>query len=83
MYGPMVWAAAVANSVITLWTTILGVGAGGVVEGYEDKYYYGRRANGIYIPRYRNLFGDKRDYLEALVTRVVQAGQDGAVKLQK
>src|SRR5882724_2383642 len=41
----------------------LGVGAGGDVEGYEDKYYYGRRANGIYIPRYRNLFGDKRDYL--------------------
>jgi choline dehydrogenase-like flavoprotein len=41
----------------------LGVGAGGSVEGYEDKYYYGRRANGIYIPRYRNLFGEKRDYL--------------------
>ncbi len=41
----------------------LGVGAGGDVEGYEDKYYYGRRANGVYIPRYRNLFGDKRDYL--------------------
>ena len=41
----------------------LGVGAGGTVEGYEDKYYYGRRANGIYIPRFRNLFGDKRDYL--------------------
>jgi choline dehydrogenase-like flavoprotein len=41
----------------------LGVGASGIVEGYEDKYTYGRRANGIYIPRYRNLFGDKRDYL--------------------
>ncbi|MDP4148846.1 MAG: GMC family oxidoreductase [Bacteroidota bacterium] len=41
----------------------LGVGASGTVEGYEDKYYYGRRANGIYVPRYRNLFGDKRDYL--------------------
>lgn len=41
----------------------LGVGAGGVVEGYEDKYYYGRRPNGFYIPRYRNLFGDKREYL--------------------
>ena len=41
----------------------LGVGAGGRVEGHEDKYYFGRRANGIYIPRYRNLFGDKRDYL--------------------
>lgn len=41
----------------------LGVGAGGTVEGYDDKYFYGRRANGIYIPRYRNLFGDKRDYI--------------------
>jgi len=41
----------------------LGVGVGGWVEGYEDKYYYGKRPNGIYIPRFRNLFGDKRDYL--------------------
>ncbi len=41
----------------------LGVGASGLVEGFEDKYTFGRRANGIYIPRYRNLFGDKRDYL--------------------
>jgi choline dehydrogenase-like flavoprotein len=41
----------------------LGVGASGTVEGFEDKYYYGRRANGIYIPRYRNFFGDKREYL--------------------
>ena len=41
----------------------LGVGANGEVDGYEDKYTYGRRANGIYIPRYRNLFGDKRDYV--------------------
>lgn len=41
----------------------LGVGAGGVVDGYDDKYYFGRRANGIYIPRYRNLNGEKRDYI--------------------
>jgi len=38
-------------------------GAEGVVEGYEDRYYFGRRANGIYIPRFRNFNGDKRDYL--------------------
>lgn len=38
-------------------------GASGDVEGYEDKYYYGRRPNGVYIPRYRNFFGDKRDYV--------------------
>lgn len=41
----------------------LGVGANGTVEGYEDKYYYGKRPNGVYIPRFRNIFGDKRDYL--------------------
>lgn len=41
----------------------LNVGASGTVNGYEDKYYYGRRANGIYIPQYRNVLGDKRDYV--------------------
>ena len=39
------------------------LGASGTMEGYEDKYYYGRRANGVYVPRFANLFGDKRDYL--------------------
>ena len=39
------------------------VGASGVAEGYEDKYFYGRRPNGPYIVRYQNLFGDKRPYL--------------------
>jgi choline dehydrogenase-like flavoprotein len=38
-------------------------GAEGDIVGLDDKYYYGRRPTGIYIPRYRNLFGDKRDYL--------------------
>ena len=41
----------------------LGVGASGQVEGFDDQYYFGRRANGIYVPRFRNLFGDKREYL--------------------
>lgn len=41
----------------------LGVGARGTVDGYEDKYYFGRRPNGIYIPRFRNVNGDTRDYL--------------------
>jgi len=39
------------------------LGAQGHVEGYEDKFYYGRRANGFYIPRFANLFGDKRNFL--------------------
>ena len=39
------------------------IGASGIMEGYEDKYIYGRRANGFYIPRFVNLGDDKRDYL--------------------
>ena len=31
------------------------VGAMGRVEGFDDKYYKGRRPNGIYIPRYVNI----------------------------
>ncbi|NBV34220.1 MAG: GMC family oxidoreductase [Proteobacteria bacterium] len=38
------------------------IGASGTWPGDLDKYYYGRRANGIYIPRYRNLGSEKRDY---------------------
>ncbi|HEY4301026.1 MAG TPA: GMC family oxidoreductase [Candidatus Didemnitutus sp.] len=38
------------------------VGASGEVPGFEDRYIFGRRANGFYIPRFRNLFGDKRSY---------------------
>ncbi len=39
------------------------IGATGTWEGDEDKYYIGRRPNGIYIPRYRNIGNDKRDYV--------------------
>src|SRR5688572_5880878 len=41
----------------------LAAGAGATVEGFEDQYYSGRRANGMYIPRYRNIGKDKRDYI--------------------
>ncbi len=41
------------------------VGAQAEVEGFEDRYYSGRRPNGIYIPRFRNLGDDetKKDFL--------------------
>jgi choline dehydrogenase-like flavoprotein len=41
------------------------VGASGTLEepGLDAKYFYGRRPTGFYIPRYRNLYGDKRQYL--------------------
>ncbi len=38
-------------------------GASGTVEGFSDKYEYGRRPTGIYIPRFRNVYDDKRDYI--------------------
>jgi len=42
----------------------LGVGANGTFDGYEDKYFKGRKPNGVYIPRFRNLDATtKKDYL--------------------
>lgn len=44
---------------------MLNSGAGGSVDGFEDKYIFGRRANGLYVPRFVNVPGDnkKRDYV--------------------
>ncbi len=41
------------------------VGAWGSLAdmGVGDKYVFGRRPSGFYIPRYRNLDGEKRNYL--------------------
>ncbi len=41
----------------------LGVGASGEYDGFQDKYYHGRRANGFYIPRYQNLGKNKSEFL--------------------
>ncbi|HSC29589.1 MAG TPA: GMC family oxidoreductase [Vicinamibacterales bacterium] len=38
-------------------------GASGVIDELGDRDVYGRRPTGFYIPRYRNLFGDRREYL--------------------
>jgi choline dehydrogenase-like flavoprotein len=41
-----------------------GAGAWGVYEGFKDKYYSaGRRPNAFYVPRFRNIGKDKRNYL--------------------
>ncbi|HET7332266.1 GMC family oxidoreductase [Dyella sp.] len=42
---------------------LFGSGAQALAEGYEDRYYSGRRPNGFYVPRYRNIGKDKRNYL--------------------
>ena len=39
----------------------LGSGASGKYEGFKDRYYYGRRPNGFYIPRFRNIGGKSKN----------------------
>jgi choline dehydrogenase-like flavoprotein len=39
------------------------LGANGTYEGFDDKYYFGKRPTGLYIPRFRNVNGDTRDYI--------------------
>jgi choline dehydrogenase-like flavoprotein len=41
----------------------LDVGAAAMVDGFEDRYYVGNRPNDLYIPRYRNLGSERRDYI--------------------
>ena len=38
----------------------LGSGASGRYDGFKDQYYAGRRPNGFYIPRFRNLGNDNK-----------------------
>lgn len=62
-----VWPAGLGSSSGELGHNVMDhhfrVGASGELPGLEDRYFFGRRANGIYVPRFRNLFDDKRDYL--------------------
>lgn len=39
------------------------IGASGVFPQFEDRYYYGRRPNGIYVPRFRNITEQRSDYI--------------------
>lgn len=69
-------------------------GATGVLEdALADRYYAGRRPNGIYIPRFRNIGDDRRDYLRGFGYQggagrqgwqrtVAQAGFGEALKAQ-
>lgn len=40
-----------------------GSGASATVEGFEDKYYHGRKPNGLYIPRFQNMGVEKKDFI--------------------
>jgi choline dehydrogenase-like flavoprotein len=43
----------------------IGTGATGEFDGFTDKYYYGRKPVGIYVPRFRNISPDTatKDYI--------------------
>jgi choline dehydrogenase-like flavoprotein len=62
-----VWADGLGSSSGELGHNVMdhhyNLGASGTIEGYEDKYYSGRRPTGFYIPRFANIGTDKRDYL--------------------
>jgi hypothetical protein len=59
----------------------LKLGASGDVEGFEDRYTFGFRPNGVYIPRFRNLpGGEKRNYIRGFGYQGVLAEKDGVDK---
>ncbi len=62
-----IWADGLGSSSGELGHNIMdhhyNLGASGTIEGYEDKYYLGRRPAGFYIPRFANVGNDKRDFL--------------------
>lgn len=45
-------------------------GVGGTIEGFEDKYYYGRNPTNPIIANYRNLHKQDTDYLGGFLTFV-------------
>ena len=57
------------------------IGASGKIDGFEDMYYKGKRPNGIYIPRFRNLGGktDRKEFLRGYGYQggAGRAGYDG------
>jgi choline dehydrogenase-like flavoprotein len=40
-----------------------GMSVTGEVEGYEDRYYYGKKPGGIYIPRFKNITTQEKSFL--------------------
>ena len=51
-------------------------GASGEVEGFDDRSVYGRRPTPFYVPRFRNLFGDRRGYLRGFAYQGSASRQD-------
>jgi hypothetical protein len=58
-------------------------GAGGDVEGYEDKYYFGAGLTAYIYRATATCLAINAITCVALATRVVQAAKAGAARLQK
>ena len=42
---------------------VVGIGASGTHPGFRDRYYYGRRPTGFYLPRYANITENDGEFL--------------------
>lgn len=52
----------------------------GSYEGFQDKYYYGRRPTGIYIPRFRNVGKDvQKDFIRGFAFASSGSRRQGSV----
>jgi choline dehydrogenase-like flavoprotein len=51
------------------------VGAAGSYDGYQDKYYSGRRSTSVYIPRFRNVTSKYPDYARGFAYEVYTGRQ--------
>ena len=40
-----------------------GMSVTGEIEGYEDQYYYGKKPGGIYIPRFKNVNSQEKNFV--------------------
>lgn len=59
-----------------------GSGASAWVDGYDDKYYSGRRPNTLYIPRFRNINEKRSDFIRGygLMGGASRTGWSGALR---
>lgn len=59
----------------------VGAGASGTFSGMKDKYYFGKRANGPYMPRFRNISEatHRSDYLRGFGYQC-SAEREGAIR---
>jgi choline dehydrogenase-like flavoprotein len=58
-------------------------GADGIIVEQQDRTVYGRRPTGYYIPRYRNFFGDKREYLRGFGYQGGASRQGGSARSRR